>query len=79
MADKLYAFTDIDHNGEKIPHGTEIDRSKFTKEQLIALVEAGAVSKFNRLEVEQPEITVEEILAETTESAPEPTATKPKP
>lgn len=77
--EKLYAFTNIDHNNEFIPYGTEIDRSKFTKEELVELVRNGAVSRYNRAEVEQPEITVDDIESEVSVDTSDTKDKTPKP
>jgi hypothetical protein len=69
--DTLYAFTRIDHGSPdgKLTHyepGDVVDIKLFTKDELKGLVEVGAVSKVNRVAVETPEITVEEIEAAIT-------------
>jgi hypothetical protein len=43
MAKKLVAVTNIKHNGEYIPAGEAIDASKFEKDELKQLHDAGAV------------------------------------
>jgi hypothetical protein len=43
MAKKLIAVTAIRHNGEDMPANEPVDTSKFTKEELKALYDAGSV------------------------------------
>lgn len=43
MAKKLIAVTMIRHNGEDMPAGEPVDTSKFTKDELKALYDAGSV------------------------------------
>lgn len=43
MAKKLIAVTAIRHNGEDMPANEPIDTSKFTKDELKALYDAGSV------------------------------------
>jgi hypothetical protein len=43
MAKKLIAVTNIRHSGEDFEAGSELDTTKFTKEELKSLYDAGAV------------------------------------
>jgi hypothetical protein len=43
MAKKLIAVTTIRHNGEDMPANEPVDTSKFTKDELKALYDAGSV------------------------------------
>lgn len=57
MAKKLVAVTAIKHDGEEFAEGSELDASKFTKEQLKDLYDAGAVEvKDENEESEQPTV-----------------------
>ena len=47
---KLYANTDIKHDNGTITNGEEVDASQFTREQLKALYDAGAL----RVDTEGP-------------------------
>lgn len=44
MANKLVAVTDIKHDGDTIKAGTKVDPSKFSKDQLKELYDAGALT-----------------------------------
>lgn len=57
MAKKLVAVTSIKHDGEEFDEGTELDASKFSKEQLKDLYDAGAVKVADSDEdAEQPTV-----------------------
>lgn len=43
MAKKLIAVTNVRHNGDDIEAGSEVDTSKFTKDELKSLYDSGAV------------------------------------
>ncbi len=55
MAKKLVAVTAIKHDGEEFADGSELDASKFSKEQLKDLYDAGAVEVKETDEETEPE------------------------
>lgn len=64
MAKRVFAVTDIDHNGERVKAGDPLDPTKFTKDQLRSLYEAGAVEIVDSTEKAEDEKPQEVLDAE---------------
>ena len=58
--------------------GEVVDTKLFTKEVLAELLEAGSLSKIDVTKVEDPEITLDDLIADDPEPEPEPTKADPK-
>jgi hypothetical protein len=78
MAETLYAFTDIEHgfaDGKKLSlaAGDVFNPEGFSDSEIVALIQAGALSRVSPIIVEAPPLTtddVADIMAPSEETAP---------